>query len=100
MISLAIAALLAHACSAAQLNFIDSAQQPFMRTDAASKALSGPGATAVFGALLGASVPMHQTVSNQVTFVTTCYGVIAPAHAPACMTLLRVPVTMTPRLTP
>ncbi len=66
MLSLAIAALLAHTCSAAQLNFIDSTQQPFMRADAASKALSGPGATAVFGALLGASAPVHRAVSNQV----------------------------------
>ena len=68
MLSLAIAALLAHACSAAQLNFIDSTQQPFMRPDAASNALSGPGATALFGTLLGTSSAVHQAVSKQVRY--------------------------------
>ena len=66
MLRLAVVALLAHACLGAQLNFIDSTQQPFMRSDAASKALSGPGATALFGTLLGASSPVHQAISKQV----------------------------------
>ena len=91
MLSLAVAALLAHACSAAQLTFIDSTQQPFMRPDAASKALSGPGTTAVFGALLGASAPVHQAVSNQVQPIRESRLIRSCHTYRPWMTLLRVP---------